>query len=88
MLDRLKQRSLAVNIDDCWQSQARHPTTHALVPDAAKFPHGMASLADYVHSKRLKLGIYTSRGSHTCGGFPGSDGFEDIDAQSFASWKM
>eukprot|EP01043_Picozoa_sp_COSAG02_P052903 COSAG02_NODE_5771_length_4050_cov_2.519109_3_plen_154_part_00 len=67
---------------------ARHPTTHALVPDADKFPHGMASLADYVHSKGLLLGIYTSRGSHTCQGRPGSKGFEDIDAQTFASWGV
>ena len=66
----------------------RHPTTRALVPDADKFPRGMESLADYVHSKGLLMGIYTSRGSHTCQGRPGSKGFEDIDAQTFASWGV
>ena len=84
----LTEPTIAVNIDDCWQSMERHPTTHALVPDPAKFPHGMASLADYVHAKGLLLGIYTSRGSHTCQNRPGSNGFEDIDAQTFASWRV
>eukprot|EP01052_Picozoa_sp_SAG31_P004236 SAG31_NODE_174_length_21353_cov_23.387974_6_plen_93_part_00 len=46
-----------VNIDDCWQALERDARTGALVPDPRKFPYGMAALAEYVHSKGLKLGI-------------------------------
>ena len=48
----------------------------------------MAALADYVHSKGLMLGIYTSRGALTCQGRPGSDGHEEIDAKTFAAWGI
>jgi hypothetical protein len=80
------QRYTYVNIDDCWQASERDATTGALVPDATKFPHGMRSVADYVHAHGLLLGIYTSRGDHTCAGRPGSRGHEATDAHTFASW--
>ncbi len=60
----------------------------ALYPNAEKFPHGIAALADYVHSLGLKLGIYSDAGSKTCGGCPGSGGYEEIDARTFASWGI
>lgn len=75
-----------INLDDCWQisrdSQGR------IVPDPAKFPSGMKALADYVHSKGLKFGLYTDRGTMTCGGRPGSKGYEKIDAEVYASWGV
>ena len=55
-----------INIDDCWQGAARRAGIHPGGP--AKFPSGMKALADYVHSKGLKLGIYSDAGAKTCGG--------------------
>lgn len=46
--------------------------TAALCPDPEKFPHGMKAVADYVHSKGLKFGMYSCCGTHTCAGYPGS----------------
>src|SRR5262245_18702058 len=46
-----------VNLDDCWALPARDPQTQRLVPDPVRFPHGIAYVADYVHSKGLKFGI-------------------------------
>jgi len=59
-----------VNIDDCWQvSRDAHGT---IVADAKAFPGGIKALADYVHSKGLKLGIYTDVGTMTCAKRPGA----------------
>jgi alpha-galactosidase len=79
-----------VNIDDCWALPDRDPVTQRLVPDPARFPRGIKWLADYVHSKGLKFGIYTSAGTKTCNqlGFPGGLGYEEIDAQTFADWGV
>ncbi len=74
-----------VNIDDCWQTKQRDADGN-LVPDPAKFPDGMKAVADYVHAKGLKLGIYEDAGTTTCGGYPGSLGHEQQDAALFASW--
>src|SRR3954463_9080633 len=76
-----------VNLDDCWALPARD-TDGKLVPDPARFPNGIKAVADYVHSKGLKLGIYTSAGTKTCSsiGFPGALGHEYSDAQQFADW--
>ena len=63
-----------VVIDDCWHG-ARDAEGN-IHPDAARFPSGMKALADYVHSKGLKLGIYSDAGAKTCGGRPGSRGHE------------
>jgi len=76
-----------VNIDDCWMTRNRDANGN-LVPDPAKFPNGIAALADYVHSLGLKLGIYEDGGSATCAGFPGSLGHERQDATLFASWGV
>ncbi|HEY3472906.1 MAG TPA: carbohydrate-binding protein [Amycolatopsis sp.] len=78
-----------VNIDDCWALPSRD-SAGDLVPDPARFPHGIKALADYVHSKGLKFGIYTSAGTKTCNkaGFPGALGHEQQDANRFASWGV
>ncbi|MBP2474382.1 alpha-galactosidase [Crossiella equi] len=79
-----------VNIDDCW-ALPRRDAAGDLVPDPVRFPRGIRWLADYVHAKGLKFGIYTSAGTKTCnkaGGFPGALGFEDRDARLFASWGV
>jgi len=77
-----------VNIDDCWMTHERDAQTGRLVPDPQKFPEGIKGVADYVHAKGLKLGIYESAGSETCAHYPGSLGHEDVDAQSFADWGV
>ncbi|MGW2645950.1 NPCBM/NEW2 domain-containing protein [Streptomyces sp. NPDC001393] len=78
-----------VNLDDCWALPQRD-TAGKLVPDPARFPNGIKAVADYVHSKGLKLGIYTSAGTKTCNsaGFPGALGHEYSDAQQFADWGV
>ncbi|MDD9269350.1 NPCBM/NEW2 domain-containing protein [Paenibacillus sp. GCM10023248] len=76
-----------VNIDDCWQT-SRDATTGKIVVDPVRFPNGMKALADYIHSKGLKLGLYTDVGYKTCAGRPGSRGYYDIDAQTYAEWGV
>jgi len=76
-----------VNIDDCWASMNRS-SNGSLVADPNKFPSGMKSLSDYLHSLGLKLGIYSDAGTKTCQGFPGSYGHEVQDANTFASWGI
>jgi Alpha-galactosidase len=75
-----------INIDDMWQSS--RDSSGNIVPNASKFPNGMKALADYVHSKGLKLGLYSDRGTKTCAGVPGSYSYETKDAQSYASWGV
>ncbi|MEU7176783.1 MULTISPECIES: NPCBM/NEW2 domain-containing protein [Streptomyces] len=78
-----------VNLDDCWALPARD--AHGkLVPDPQRFPHGIKAVADYVHAKGLKFGIYTSAGTKTCSavGLPGALGHESSDAQQFADWGV
>jgi alpha-galactosidase len=84
-----------VNIDDCWQlvdrtdAGAVQPDPVAFPnPDPVAFPNGIAAVADYVHSKGLKLGIYSDRGTNTCQGRAGSQGFEAQDALAYASWGV
>ena len=55
--------------------------------DPHRFPNGIEYLADYVHKKGLKLGIYSDAGEKTCEGRPGSYGYDEIDAKTFAKWK-
>jgi alpha-galactosidase len=78
-----------VNLDDCWALPTRD-ANGKLVPDPVRFPNGIKAVADYVHSKGLKLGIYTSAGTKTCNsaGFPGALGHEYSDAQQFADWGV
>ena len=54
--------------------------------DTFKFPSGIKALADYLHSKQLKFGLYSDAGTNTCEGRPGSYGYEQIDAQTYATW--
>src|SRR5258708_12203584 len=58
-----------VIIDDCWMAGQRD-ASGALTPNPQRFPHGIAALADYVHARGLKLGIYIDAGTATCAGFP------------------
>ncbi|GMG98944.1 hypothetical protein Nepgr_000784 [Nepenthes gracilis] len=77
-----------VNIDDCWAELTRDGKGN-LVPKNSTFPSGIQALADYVHSKGLKLGIYSDAGYFTCSKtMPGSLGHEEQDAQTFASWGI
>uniref|UniRef100_A0A1A8N773 Alpha-galactosidase n=1 Tax=Nothobranchius rachovii TaxID=451742 RepID=A0A1A8N773_9TELE len=76
-----------VCIDDCWPSRQRD-TQGRLQADPNRFPGGIKKLADYVHSKGLKLGIYADVGKTTCAGYPGSQGSYEVDAQTFADWDV
>jgi alpha-galactosidase len=78
-----------VNLDDCWALPQRGPDGN-LVPDPVRFPNGIKALADYVHARGLKFGIYTSAGTKTCNrlGFPGGLDHEQQDANLFASWGV
>lgn len=75
-----------INIDDCWHGQ--RDSLGFMHPDSVRFPSGMKALADYVHSKGLKLGIYSDAGWETCGGHPGSRGYEFQDALMYAQWGV
>lgn len=76
-----------VVIDDLWEADERD-SDGRLTHDPVKFPHGIKALADYVHSKGLKFGIYSCAGSHTCAGKPASYGYEETDARTFAEWGV
>jgi len=76
-----------VNIDDCWEASARDANGD-LTTDTARFPGGMKALADYVHSKGLKIGIYSSAGTGTCERRPASLDHEVADAKKFAEWGI
>ncbi len=75
-----------INIDDCWHGQ--RDSRGFIHPDPERFPHGMKALADYVHSKGLKIGIYSDAGYKTCAGRPGSRGHEYQDALTYAKWGI
>jgi len=75
-----------VVIDDCWE--VARDAAGALVADSTRFPHGIKTLADYVHAKGLGFGIYTDAGTNTCQRRPGTYGHEDQDARSFAAWGV
>jgi len=74
-------------IDDLWAAATRD-ANGLLQPDATKFPNGMKALADYMHSKGIKLGIYSDAALTTCGGSLGSYGNEVKDANQFAAWGI
>lgn len=82
-----------INIDDCWPERSRDAETHKLLPDHERFPEGIKALADYVHGKGLKLGIYGDIGNLTCARYPGfwSEGesnYFQLDAATFAEWTI
>ncbi len=73
-----------INIDDSWEGKR---DAQGNIHPNSKFPD-MKALSDYVHSKGLKLGIYSSPGPKTCGGYEGSYGHEQQDANTYASWGV
>jgi len=75
---------LYINIDDTWEGKR---DAEGKIQSNGKFPD-MKALADYVHSKGLKIGIYSSPGPVTCGGYLGSYGHEEQDAKTFAKWGI
>jgi len=75
-----------VVIDDCWQ--VSRDENGFIVADPQHFPSGIKALADYVHSKGLKFGLYSDAGTKTCAGRPGSQGHEYQDALQYARWGV
>ena len=75
-----------LNLDDCWHGE--RDSLGFIQADPVKFPSGIKALADYVHSKGLKIGIYSDAGRKTCGGRPGSFGHEYQDALQYARWGI
>jgi len=75
-----------VVIDDCWQ--VRRDSEGQIVADPERFPSGIKALADYVHSKGLKFGIYSDAGTETCAKRPGSKDHEAQDARTYAGWGV
>jgi alpha-galactosidase len=92
MADAMVETGLAelgytyINLDDCWQYS--RDETGRIQEDKRTFPSGMKALADYIHSKGLKFGLYSDAGTLTCGLRPGSLGYEDIDAKVYAEWGV
>ena len=91
--DRITELGLAeagyeyLVIDDCWECRKRD-RFGKLVANPEKFPNGMKAVADHLHKKGLKLGLYSCCGNLTCAGFPGSYGHEFTDAETFAEWEI
>jgi alpha-galactosidase len=73
-------------IDDCWQID--RDAQGNIQPDPQRFPSGMKALADYIHSKGLKFGLYSDAGTLTCQKRPGSRGYEFQDARQYAAWDV
>lgn len=76
-----------INLDDCWMALERDADGN-LQSDPKRFPHGMKYLADYIHKKGLKIGLYSSAGTKTCAGWPASLDHEVADAKMFAKWGI
>ncbi|XP_037568676.1 alpha-N-acetylgalactosaminidase-like [Dermacentor silvarum] len=76
-----------VNVDDCWMADERDFDGH-LRPNATRFPHGIKALADYIHSRGLKFGIYQDSGLKTCAGYPGALCHYVNDARTYADWGV
>lgn len=79
-----------INIDDMWMANPARDNNGVLRADPTRFPGGIKAIADYLHERGLKLGIYGDRGSATCCNVPmsGSYGYEELDAKTFASWGV
>ena len=75
-----------INIDDSWQGYRN--TNGVMVADTSSFPSGIKALADYIHSRGLKFGLYSSRGIYSCCGRVGSYGYENLDALTYSSWGV
>lgn len=84
----LKEAGYAyIVLDDGWMARERDENGN-LTADPAKFPSGMKALADYVHERGLKFGLYNCAGDKTCAGYPGSRGHEYQDARLYAGWGV
>lgn len=75
-----------INLDDCWHGE--RDSQGFIHPDPQRFPSGMKALADYIHGKGLKFGIYSDAGWKTCAGRPGTRGREYQDALTYAQWGV
>ncbi len=75
-----------VALDDNWHGG--RDARDRLFPHPDRFPGGMQALAEYLHSRGLRFGIYACAGERTCAGEPGSYGHEEVDAQTFAAWGV
>lgn len=75
-----------LNIDDCWHGE--RDQDGFIQPDLKRFPSGMKALSDYIHEKGLKFGLYSDAGDKTCGGKPGSNGYEYQDALQYSRWGV
>ena len=80
-----KHGYMYVNIDDCWAKNRSADGT--IQPDPNSFPD-MKGLADYIHGKGLKFGLYSDAGTETCAKRPGSLNYETQDANTYASWGV
>ena len=76
-----------LNIDDCWMTHQR-AANGSLQWNSTLFPAGLPWLSDYLHARGFHFGIYEDAGNETCGGYPGSLGFEETDAHTFVSWGI
>lgn len=76
-----------INIDDCWPIHDR-AANGSLQWNETLFPDGLIWLGQYLKQKGFHFGIYSDAGNETCGGYPGSLNYEELDAQTFASWGI
>ena len=76
-----------VNVDDCWMASERDARGRVQA-DPVRFPSGIAALADYVHRRGLRLGIYHDIGERTCSGRPGMAGHEADDVRQLVAWRI
>ncbi|CAD0203049.1 unnamed protein product [Chrysodeixis includens] len=76
-----------LGIDDCWLERNRS-SDGRMVPDKERFPNGMKAVADYIHSKGLKFGMYEDYGNKTCAGYPGVLNHEKVDINTFVEWEI
>jgi len=75
-----------INLDDCWAGA--RDSSGVITADKGMFPNGLHAMAKWVHSQGLLFGLYTCRGPLTCAGRPGSQGYETIDALTYAMWEV
>ena len=76
-----------VNLDDGWSTKERDEAGN-LVADPRRFPSGMRALADHLHARGFKFGLYNCAGTKTCAGYPGGRDHEEQDAKTYASWGV
>ena len=76
-----------LNLDDCWAG-GRYSNGTVYADNSSFNSPSLSPLASYIHGKNLKFGVYTDRGTKTCAGRPGAQGYEEIDANTYASWGV